>query len=458
MNGTALLPRDAVPLASAIDAMQKFAAQHDDALADEATERWGAVQSLVPEHMLVVAKVRHRYEGQKFLPGQVYWMADARVAANEERGIVLRSGQAPCDYWGAPGRILGAEDVDGVTPYATAPSQGALKILAGVGYDPGSAAFRLHAAVNEHTKHSMAFVRWGDTNPHCSTRQYDGVTDLSIARDAFLQADILHCHVGYIAVNNLGIAPTDQQMLVRHYHGSRPNGGTHMEPKFDIAKNARVFGARLVLVEEGRQLGMDIEWSPIPMPVARYRTLRDVVRAREGFVPLQGAATTARPLLIGHSPTNTEYKGTSVLRRTVERLQARGVPVELRLIAGVSLREALERKACCDVFFDSFWLGIQGSGLEAGAMEIPVVAGDRHAARLYKEAIGYVPYAFADTGEELESCLALLAMNAVYREQVGAVTTQYVQDIHDYRAVAHRYEQSLARWTGRHDITTEVHS
>jgi hypothetical protein len=75
---------------------------------------------------------------------------------------------------------------------------------------------------------------------------------------------------------------------------------------------------------------------------------------------------------------------------------------------------------------------------------------------LYKETVGHVPYAFADTGEELESCLALLAMNAGYRDQVAAVTTQYVQDIHDYRAVAHRYEQSLARWTGRHDITTEV--
>lgn len=440
-----------------MDHLKTFLEQRDQLLADEANERWGRVnETIVPDHTLVIAAVRHKYDGNLIHKGQVYWMHDRRVAGNVESGLVVVAGASAADYWSRDGRILGVEDIKGVEPYTSGPLPGSLKILAGVGYDPGSAAFRLHTAVNEHTKHSMIFVRWDDTNPHCSIRQYDGVKDIALVRDAFVNADILHCHVGYLIINNLGIRPTPEQIIVKHYHGSKRGGGTNMEPMFDRAKGAKLVGARLMLVEEAQGFGLDCDWSPIPMPVARYRALRDDVRHEAKWKPLIGKPTRTRPLVIGHSPTNTNYKGTDSLRAAVDALQKKGLPVRLELISNVTLREALRRKALCDVFFDSFWLGIQGSGLEAGSMEVPVIAGDEDAARLYKQEIGHVPYVFANNQTALMEAIEQMATSPSARAVAAKTTADYVEQHHDYKQVARRYEASIAKWTGRTDILTEA--
>lgn len=439
-----------------MDQMADFLKRRDEALADGDTSRWGDVPAIMPGRTLVIAAVRHKYDDKLYHPGQVYWMDEARVERNVEAGIIVTAGKTPVDFWQSEGRILGVEDLKGVVPYTTAPQDGSLQILSGVGYDPGSAAFRLHTAVNEHTKHSMMFVRWGDTNPHSSYRQYDGEQDVSKVRDAFQQADVLHCHVAYLLINNVGLSPSSSQLLVRHYHGTRHGGGSHMEPIFDKAKGTKLLGARLMLVEEANGFGMDCDWSPIPMPVQRYRALRDDVRHTSGWRPLGKKATTKRPMVIGHSPTNHSYKGTDTLRKVVDRLQAKGLPVRLELISGVTLREALRRKALCDVVFDSFWLGLQGSGLEAGAMEIPVIAGDHDASRLYQKEIGVVPYAFANEEAALQETLEVMATNQEIRTGYTERLSRYVVEHHDYRAVAARYERSLAKWMGRDDILTEA--
>lgn len=437
--------------------MAEFLKARDEALAEEASaSRWGDVPSIMPGATLVVAVVRHKYNGKLFHPGNVYWMDEHRVAPNVESGLIVVAGNTPVDYWSEEGRILGVEDLKGAAPYTDKPMAGSLRILAGVGYDPGSAAFRLHSAINEHTKHSMVFVRWGDTNPHCSERQYDGEKHIDRVRDAFISADVLHCHVAYLLINNVGLSPSREQLLVRHYHGSKRDGRTHMEPIFDQAKQAKLLGARFMLVEEAKSFGLDCDWSPIPMPVERYRALRNDVRHLAGWKPLRGKATTKRPLVIGHSPTNHNFKGTDTLRAVVEKLQKGGIPIKLEMISGVSLRESLRRKALCDVVFDSFWLGLQGSGLEAGAMEIPVIAGDDEAKRQHEQYIGYCPYTFAGESTALEATIERFASDASWRTAQTETLAKYVREYHDYSAVAARYEQSLSRWLGRQDIITEA--
>lgn len=436
--------------------LDQWLEHRDQAAAEDAVSRWGDVPALLPEHTLVVTRIRHKHDGRVRLPGQVYWMQDARVLPNVESGLISAATSIPCDYWSSPRRILGAEDVAAVRPFASTQTPGALKILSGCAYDPGSAAFRFHTAVNEWTKHSVAFVRWGDGNPHCSLRQFDGEKDIGLVRDAFLQADVLHCHVAYLLVNNVGLMPTDKQLLVRHYHGSKPDGGTHMEPIFDQAKNAKILGARLSLVAEGARHGLDVDWSPIPMPVKRYQALCEKARKAAKWKPLPGKASIKRKLRIGHSPTNMSIKGTDVLRKVVEQLQAKHVPVELDLIHGLGLREALERKALCDVVFDSFWLGIQGSGLEAGAMEIPVIAGDLDVQFLYRKELGHVPYTIANDQRDLANVIEQIAMDASFRERETVALCSYVNTVHDYAAVAKRYEQTLAKWLGRDDVITET--
>ncbi|MES2524044.1 MAG: glycosyltransferase [Gemmatimonadota bacterium] len=436
--------------------LPEYIAGRDEALAGEQSRVLGEA----PEgHALVVAVSRFRYMdltrevNDLMLPGQQFYMDASRVEANVANGLVHVPHATRLDWWNAAGRILAAEPADDVHPLATEPTEGALKIVAGVGYDPGAAAFRLHTAINETTKHTSAFVRYGHSNPHCDLRQYDSVVDGAIIRDAVLEADVIHCHVATWLINNTGLRPRPEQLLIKHYHGSAQHG-SHLEPMLDRAMGVTVLGARLSLVAEAKTEGLDMHWSPIPVPVQRYRALRDAVRQEAGWTPLEGAATTARPLRIAHSPTNEMIKGSSVLRDVVHQLQKQGVPVEVEWIRGVSLEESLRRKALCDVAFDSFWLGIQGSGLEAGAMELPVIAGDSDVRGLYNELLDYCPYTFANDAAELSEAIEAFAMDAGVRAFSSQKVARYVEQYHDYAAVADRYERTLAKVLGRDDVLT----
>jgi hypothetical protein len=423
--------------------------------------RWG-VATIKPDgdYTLVVAIARHVYAEpargvtERVMPGMFYWMESHRVAGNVAAGLVHRADVTPFDWWQAERRILAVEDAEGVTPKAVKAGKGALTIAMGVGYDPGSAAFRLHTAINETTKHASAFSRWGDTNPHCSLRQYDAQADAHKVRESVLQADVLHNHVAYFLLNNTGLGQRDDQVLIRHYHGSATNGRTNLEPAFDTAKNAVLLGARLQLCEEAASFGLSMAWSPIPMPVRRYRALRDAVRSMPFWVPLDGEAAPDRPLRIAHTPTNMRLKGTDVLRRVVHALQQRGVPVALDMIHDVPLRVALERQAACDVTFDSFWLGIQGSGLQAASMEQAVVAGDTENAAIYARRIGAVPYTFADDERGLTEVLERLAMDPAYRASEAARVSAYAETYHDYAVVGAMYERVLAKVTGNQSVIT----
>jgi hypothetical protein len=244
-------------------------------------------------------------------------------------------------------------------------------------------------------------------------------------------------------------------LLVRHYHGSQQNGRTNLEPLFDKAKQALVFGARLQLCEEGKQFDLPMKWSPIPMPVARYRQLRDRVRKAHGWVPLEGEATEDRPLYVSHTPTNTRLKGSDVFRKAVLRLQGRGVPIRMDQIHGVSLREALERQALTDCTFDSFWLGIQGSGLQMAAMQGAVVAGDADNRHIYQRRIGQVPYTFANDEQALMDVLERLAMDPTFRASEAKRVATYCTDYHDGAVVARLYERDLAEALGRPEVLTD---
>jgi hypothetical protein len=443
-----------------------FITGRDETAAGDAHERAGSLaHEVLDGYVRVVALTRHLHKDARTgaatlrLPGQMYDIEAERVARNVERGLILEPYQGSIDWWNAPGRILAAEPCD-AEPLTREQRPGALKIIAGTGYDPGSAAFRLHTAINETTHHASAFVRWGHTNPHCDLRQYDGAKDAALVRQAVLEADVIHQHIAPFVLNNTGLRAQSHQLVIRHYHGSSQNG-THLEPMIDRAQGYTLLGARLSLVAEAKAEGLDMHWSPIPVPVARYRALRDAARAQkhlrfneDPWTPLEGAATPERPLRIAHSPTNERIKGSAILRDVVKGLQAKGVPVVVDYIRNVSLGESLWRKALCDVCFDSFWLGIQGSGLEAGAMEMPVIAGDESVAQLYLDEIGSIPYMFADDANRLAEQIAALAMDGGVRDYEARLVSAYVEGIHDYAAVAARYERTLAKVLKRLDVIT----
>jgi hypothetical protein len=171
---------------------------------------------------------------------------------------------------------------------------------------------------------------------------------------------------------------------------------------------------------------------PIPVPVADYEAAAKG-RAR-GDV-----------LRIAHSPTKRAIKGTTVLLDAVAWLrESEGVRAEVVLIEDMAHGDALRLKSTCDVTFDSFWLGMQGSGIEGAAMGHAVIAGDPEAAA---EAAalngGVVPWTFADERYGLLNVIRRLATDATYYAAEAARVREYVGRVHDYRAVGARYRTYL---------------
>ncbi len=423
------------------------------------------VPAHTPGAVQVVALCRHKVDGVVAHAGQTYWQERARAEAGMSRDIVHVMGTASIDWWGAKGRTLSPFEDDIEQVYSSASQHGSLRIAQGCGYDPGSAAYRFHSAINQCTKHASAFTRFADTNPHCSLRQYDGLRDAPIVRESLLKADVVHCHMNYLLSANTPShpqAPDDSprpvtwkegQWIVRHYHGSRPDNRTNLEHSVDAKVRRSVeqnggglirVGARLTLcAEEGAD---DLKWLPITIPVARYRALR----AEVGYTPYDGS----RAFRIAHSPTKRSYKGTDAFKRAIDALQAKGLRVEPVMIENRSHGDALRLKATCDATFDSFWLGIQGSGLEAAAMGMPVIAGDPDVKALYNAHVGHVPYTFAGNDIELARVIERLVTDDAYRTHETERVIRYVGQYHDYPAVARIYERILADAMGREDILT----
>lgn len=353
------------------------------------------------------------------------------------------------DWWGADGRILAAEPCD-ARPYAQTPTDGALRILQGCGYDPGNAAYRHHSAVNEHTKHASAFVRFGHTNPFCDLRQIDGSEArrgvCHKTRTLMEQADVIHSHVDYMVQLKAGYRwrARDDQLVIRHYHGTRWNAPVEQQwPRLNMLEddiaNVVLVGARFTLCAT-RPTRM--QWVPIAIPVKRYRAM----------VP---AERKPGPFRIAHSPSRRDYKGTADLVAAVDTLRKKGLAIEIVMIERQTHGKALAMKADADLTFDSFWLGIQGSGLEAAAMGQMVVAGDADVRELYiGSEVGACPYTFADDRAQLAAILERAVTDPKWRAAEAKRVGKYVTAYHDYAAVASRYERIIANAMNRPDVLT----
>src|SRR5574338_368905 len=307
-----------------------------------------------------------KYRGVRYVPGQRFHIdpvdAPALLASQQ---IQIVEDLPRVQWWNAPGRLLLCEPGE-ATLFASAPTPGALKIVQGTAYDPGNAVYRFHTAVNEHSPHCSAFVRYltRNNNPFKCPTQYDATKDPRTTRALILEADVLHCHIDWILPVNvgLGVRPKPGQLIVKHYHGTQFNGPKPvakskqvpvLNAESDDAVAAVLVGARLQIcaLRPGR-----IQWLPITVPVDRYAAM----------VPAGEKPWPRRPFRVAHSPTKASIKGTREFIQVVKRLQQKGIPIEAVMIERKMHADALKLKATADACFDSFALGIQGSGLEAG--------------------------------------------------------------------------------------------
>ena len=299
----------------------------------------------------------------------------------------------------------------------------AMRLLMLTTYDAGLVGFRLHTALNTTTPHTSAFASYGRRNPFGGPHQYDLQHPDELLQAAVLAEtmDVLHCHLDYAPMRL--VSGSQHPRIVIHHHGSMYRKNAALLNAVDT----QYAGLRLVSNLELLQYGDGLQFLPNPVNVARARRLK----AQQ--------ATPHETFRVAHSPSRRDYKGTVPFLAACEALRRKGVPVEPVLIEGKSHAESLRIKATCDAAFDSFWLGLQCSGLEAAAMGLPVIAGDPHVAAQYRQRFGAVPYTYANDATELEAALHQLATDAdFYAEEAKRVAT-YTVTHHDDAAVALRY-------------------
>jgi len=327
----------------------------------------------------------------------------------------LQSDQHRAEQFGAEEREVGPSGL-GFEP---------LRILHMGPFDPGLVMYRLHTAINACTPHESA-IATHDNRPLREPYQFDFDRDRQYLADLYATADIVHLHVNRAGPRYIGF-PLDVRPTVMHHHGTE----FRIDPKAWNDRD-RDDGIKLRLISnlELMQYAEDLHWLPNPIPWRRYARIGNRHR------PSWKQKPTFR---VGHSPTKRDIKGTPAFLRACDRLRAAGMPIEPVLIEGQPIQQSLEIKATCHVFFDSFWLGLQCSGLEAGAMGIPVIAGDPDVAREYRERVGYLPYVYANNESELAGALTKLYESTSFYSESGGTISTYVRDWHDLAAVAGLY-------------------
>lgn len=374
-------------------------------------------------HNCRLAGVRHEAGERILIPTE-------RVTELFDGGLVVSRAQVDA-IWAAAGRNLSPGQVPSrqdVAPY----DPSALKVLQLTSYDPGCSVYRYHSAANAVPGVVSALVRFGHSNPHCDLRQWDGEVDARTVHVLLQTADVVHCHMDYRCLTQdlrEGVKPG--RMMARTYHGSvdpaNPSGSIKPnEGGIDDKMGAVVFGAR----PYHHRYAIP-HWLPIPMPVADYQALAKGVKRGKTF-------------RIAHSPTRRSIKGTTEFLRACEYLKMQeGLDIEPVLIEHMGHGEALATKATCDATFDSFWLGIQGSGLEAGAMGKPVIAGDADAVRDLENLGIPCPYTFAADEYALRDAIRRLATDAGFYAAEAKRLHEYVCTFHDYPVVGAKYATIL---------------
>lgn len=283
-------------------------------------------------------------------------------------------------------------------------------------FDPAGVAWSLHKAIETTTIHKSTYFRHTD-NYIQYPAQYTHRHQLE-QRRALREADVVHAHLSS-GLLRIGIKKGAKRIV--HHHGTMLRKRVAVMEALD-RQHADI---RLCANLELTQYGEDLIYLPNPIPYAEYAKLA------EGRKP-------GKVFRISHSPTKRQNKGTEAFLNAVAELKTEGLPIEAVLIEGKTHAEALAIKATCDAAFDSFWLGLQVSGLEAAAMGQPVIAGDEDINKRYEQWLGCVPYTTA-TEATLAKTIKRLIMDHQFYADEKARVGEYVLNHHDRAVVAKRY-------------------
>jgi hypothetical protein len=141
-------------------------------------------------------------------------------------------------------------------------------------------------------------------------------------------------------------------------------------------------------------------------------------------------------LRVAHAPNHDHFKGTSLLRETIERLAKEGERIELVSVQGVSNRKVIELFGTAHIVADQFVSGFHGyTALEAMAMAKPVLCFLRNEQMMIDPATCPI---INTRPEQIYAMLKRCLRGEVDLETVGRNGRRYVERYYSFRAVAVR--------------------
>jgi glycosyltransferase involved in cell wall biosynthesis len=150
---------------------------------------------------------------------------------------------------------------------------------------------------------------------------------------------------------------------------------------------------------------------------------------------------------VSHSPNHRAVKGTEVLIKAIENLQAQGVPVDLLLLEGLQNSEIQNQLMNhSDIHFDQLYGdGYAMSAIEAMACGVPVLGGFDGPARRFFDEFSFTEECpiVSVTSVTLEGQIRVLVEDADLRLRIGQLSQRYVQKYHSLEAVGNILTQHI---------------
>ena len=158
------------------------------------------------------------------------------------------------------------------------------------------------------------------------------------------------------------------------------------------------------------------------------------------YVPSYPDQNNEKPMRIVHASNHRHFKGTRFLISAVERLQARGVNVELKLVEKIPNDKALEIYRTADIVFDQCIIGFHGFlTIEAMAMGKPVMCYIRKPNEylLHPEEMPIINC----KAEEVESTIRACCSDRRLLYERGVAGRRYVEKYFTLEAFAERLKR-----------------
>ena len=175
-----------------------------------------------------------------------------------------------------------------------------------------------------------------------------------------------------------------------------------------------------------------INWFALGLP-------RDVSAVAQ--VAVEVRELSAMSLKIVHSPSNSAVKGTALIQAAVERLQQRGVQIELVTLTGLSNETVLTALRRCDLVIDQMYSDtpMAGFAAEAALLGKPTLVGGYFARDMPSALMGMpVPPTRFVAPDLFEQALDELVCSAAARAELADAARHFVQSEWSCQEVAGR--------------------